>query len=499
MVNQRGVSVLLSLGIAFMGLPAASAAAAPAPQLRWKACADKELAGVECSTITVPRDWSNPQAAQTFTLPVGRIKATGTARERIGVLVYNTGGPGAPAVEYLPAIQGNLPEDIQRRFDLVAWNPRGTDDVTPALTECVTPKINIPATGAIDWRQVADEHTAAMRAAQESCFTENSEIAPYLGTWQSARDIDALRAALGERQLNFWGMSYGTTMGRVYAQTFPTRVRTLLLDGAIDPMATTGSYAREQMWSHAMSMARMTQWFTPAVRAAHRKVTSALNERSLTTSWGAPITRAEVDYAIAEYSGRQFNFTNARTTILTARDALFDPSAAKRARATDRLADLVDVPRPGAPVESTLSDFVLSFVNCADFPERISQDEIRTVTEQAARISGIASGMYAVTEATMCVGLPNYGIPIEQRAAIRIPNPPIVLNSVADPFTSLWSATLMANAFPGARMITYDSTQHVTFTRTNSTCVINAVNRYFISQQRPRQDIACSIAPPFSR
>jgi pimeloyl-ACP methyl ester carboxylesterase len=498
MTRHRGMLFALAISVLMFGLPVAPVHATSTAPLRWEACKHTSLKGVECSTLTVPLDWSDPQSGKTFLLPVARIPASGSSRERIGVLTYNPGGPGGPGIDYLRRIHADLPVEIQRRFDVVAWNPRGTNGVRPGLEECSAPDLNLPATGPIDWGAVADAYAADVAAANDACFTLNADVAPYLGTWQSVRDIDALRAGLGERQLNFWGMSYGTTMGRVYAQTFPNRVRTLLLDGAIDPQATTGSYAREQMWSHAMSMARLTQWFTPAVRAAHRRVMAALDERTLTTSWGAPVTRVDVDFAIAEFSGRQFNFEEARATVLLARDALFSPSERKRVKATDRLADLIGVPRPDAEPGSDLEDFVLSFVNCSDFPERISQDEVRTVTQQAARISGIASGIYALVEATMCVGLPNFGIPIEQRAAIRIPNPPIILNSVADPFTSLWAATLMANAFPGGRLITYDSTQHVTYTSTDSTCVNAPVTHYFLTQQRPRRDIACSLAPPFS-
>ncbi len=478
-------------------VPSVQAAPQQISNLSWQACEGKGLKGIECATLTVPRDWSNPDTGQTFELPVGRIKASGPRSERIGVLMFNPGGPGGPGIPYLRRVHADLPTSIQQRFDLVTWNPRGTDDTVPAMVDCPYPKITVPATGPIDWPQIATEQHSAMGQALSTCFETNKEVSPYLGTWQSVRDIDTLRARLGERQVSFWGMSYGTTMGRVYAQTFPNRVRALLLDGAIDPMATTGSYAREQMWGHAMGLARMQQWFTPAVRAAHRRVMAALDERSLTTSWGAPITRYDVSFQIAEFSGRQFNFDLARRSILTARDALFAASEAERIKATDRLADLIDIPRPGTPPEPNTEDFVLSFVNCADFPERISVAEVVTVTDQAAKISGIASGSYALTEATMCAGLPVFGIPIEQRAAIRIPTPPIVLNSVADPFTVLLGATLMANAFSGSRLITYDSTQHVTYGLTDSACVNDPITRYFLTQQLPKRDLACALRPPF--
>lgn len=493
----RGLMAVV-VSAAVLGLaPVPAHASESVGSLRWHDCDETAPAGIECGTLTVPVRWGDASNPGRFQLPVGRIPASGERSQRIGVLMYNPGGPGVPGVQYLRRIHGLLPDEVKQRFDLVTWSPRGTEGSLPALSECAFPVIDLPDTGPIDWAAESRSYSTRKSAALADCFAANPNVAPFLGTVESARDIDALRRALGERQVSFWGMSYGTTMGRIYAQLFPNRVRALVLDGAIDPMATSGSYAREQMWSHAMSMARMLQWQAPGVRAAHRRVMAALDERTLQTSWGATITRLEMDLGLNELSGRQFNWTAARSAILAARDALFAPTQANRTAAADALADLIDVPRPGI-VESRTGDFVLSFVNCADFPERISVDEIATVSEQAAMIGGIGAGALGLTEATMCGGLPVYGTPIEQRPAIRIPNPPLVVNSVADPFTSLWSATLMANAFVGSRLITYDSTQHVTYSRTDSTCVNRAVTTYLIEQRLPARDLACPLRPPFS-
>jgi pimeloyl-ACP methyl ester carboxylesterase len=465
--------------------------------LRWHTCTDELLKGVECATLTVPLDWRNPGSGQTFELPVGRIKASGPRSERIGVLTFNVGGPGGASLEALKDTHSLLPNVMQRRFDVVTWNPRGTTGTKPATTECPAPEIPWPETGLIDWSEIAASFYDNMTTLQQACLETNAAIAPYLGTWMSARDIDALRQRLGERQLSFWGMSYGTTMGRIYAQTFPNRVRALLLDGAIDPTATTGSYAREQIWSNAMGMARMMQWFTPGVRAAHRRVTAELNERTLTTSWGVSITRFDFALRLAELSGSQRRYEVARKIVLVGRDALFAPTERERTRATDSLAELLTLPGPDDPIETSTQDFVLPFVNCADLPERIDKQEVVTITVQAAKNSGIASGASAMAEATMCAGLPNFGVPIEQRSAIRIPTPPIVLNAVADPRTVLLGATLMANAFPSSRLITYDSSQHVSYRLTSAPCVNRPVTHYFLTQQLPKRDIACSLRPPF--
>lgn len=495
---------LLAAATALVALPAqahdrTSIGSSDSSRLVWQPCTDESSAGVECATLTVPLDWRDPDSGEVFTLPVGRIRASGPRAERIGVLTFNVGGPGGANLEALEAVYRSLPTVVRQRFDVVAWNPRGTSGTTPAVMDCPFPEMVVPDTGPVNWPEIAAEYSDKMASALQDCFETNAAVAPYLGTWMSARDIDALRQSLGEKQLTFWGMSYGTTMGRIYAQTFPSRVRALLLDGAVDPTATTGSYAREQMWGHAMGMARMIQWFTPGVRAAHRRVSTELEQRTLTTSWGASISRFDFAFQLAELSARQFNYERARKAVLAARDALFAPTDQQRTRATDRLVTLLELPGPQDPPESTTEDFVLSFVNCADLPERIDKQEVITITDQAAKISGLASAAYALTEATMCVGLPNFGVPIEQRSAIRIPHPPIVLNTVADPYTVMLGATLMANAFSGSRLITYDGSQHVSYRTTGSLCVNRPITRYLLTQRLPKEDVACSLRPPFQR
>ncbi|HZN79087.1 MAG TPA: alpha/beta hydrolase, partial [Mycobacterium sp.] len=189
----------------------------------------------QCGTVSVPVDYAKPEGAQAQ-LAVIRIPASG---DRIGVLVVNPGGPGASAVDTVASMGASLADtDIMRRFDLVGVDPRGVGHSTPEL-RCRTdaefdafrrePMADYSPEGVAHieavWRQVVDACAQRM----------GSEFLANVGTASSARDMDVVRAALGENQINYLGFSYGTELGAAYAEQYPDRVRAMVLDGAVDP------------------------------------------------------------------------------------------------------------------------------------------------------------------------------------------------------------------------------------------------------------------------
>jgi pimeloyl-ACP methyl ester carboxylesterase len=206
----------------------------------WGSCAPivgdvSRLPTAQCGTVSVPVDYAKPEGAQAQ-LAVIRIPASGT---RIGVLVVNPGGPGASAVDTVASMGASLADtDITRRFDLVGIDPRGVGHSTPEL-RCRTdaefdayradPMADYSPAGVAHieaiYRQVADECAQRM----------GTDFLANVGTATSARDMDVVRAALGDNQINYLGFSYGTELGAAYAEQYPDRVREMVLDGAVDP------------------------------------------------------------------------------------------------------------------------------------------------------------------------------------------------------------------------------------------------------------------------
>jgi pimeloyl-ACP methyl ester carboxylesterase len=235
---------LLVLGSAaamvLFGAPAASANhQQPRPGLSFEPCGQTEdAATTECATADLPMDYDRPRGAQVH-IAVARVPAADQAH-RIGSLFFNFGGPGAPTVDYLQAAGASgLWHSLNQRFDIIAFDPRGVGQSTPAIdckadqeTEGIysqpfTTPLNL------DVRALLAKDTGYAR----DCLRNNGEILSHVSTANVARDMDAIRELLGESKLNYLGFSYGTFLGATYASLFPGNYRAMVLDGPLD--ATT--------------------------------------------------------------------------------------------------------------------------------------------------------------------------------------------------------------------------------------------------------------------
>jgi pimeloyl-ACP methyl ester carboxylesterase len=227
------LAALLAVGLGAMAGTAGAAPAAtkaPAPKLAWEDCGD----GFECATARVPRDHDDPSAG-TMELSVIRKPATGPGR-RLGSLFTNPGGPGGSGVDFLRGAS-EIFAGVNDRFDLVAWDPRGTPGSGPI--DCLTPAerdARWPLTPGDP--TIADLPVVAGLAQQliAGCLAadEDGTLASFT-TENTVRDLDLLRRAVGDRKLSYVGFSYGTYIGATYASLFPKRARALVLDGALDP------------------------------------------------------------------------------------------------------------------------------------------------------------------------------------------------------------------------------------------------------------------------
>ena len=216
--------------------PSSSAGTSPSAgtgALDWTDCG----APFECATLQVPIDYANPQGSS-IGLALIRLPASDPS-SRIGSLLTDPGGPGASGVDFVRSAQTVFSADLRAHFDIVGFDPRGVERSSPI--ECLDgpatdqlyeldPTPDTPAE-----RQAIIDATKAFDAA---CEAHSGELLPHMTTADAARDMDRIRAAVGDRKLTYLGFSYGTFLGTVYAGLFPTQVRALALDGAIDPTLT---------------------------------------------------------------------------------------------------------------------------------------------------------------------------------------------------------------------------------------------------------------------
>jgi len=189
--------------------------------LEWTSCS-----GVECAELDVPFDYNDPSLG-TFTLKVSRQRAL-KADQRVGVLIVNPGGPGGPGVSLAQNAAFYFSRDIIDRFDIVAWDPRGTGESTPAV-DCIDNYDDY-------FTQPLNANTA--QRFVDACVERSADILPHVGTVNSARDIDTLRRALGEDQVSYFGFSYGGVLGLAWQGLFPDTVRAMVLDAPPNPAAS---------------------------------------------------------------------------------------------------------------------------------------------------------------------------------------------------------------------------------------------------------------------
>ena len=209
----------------------------------WRSCG---VTGFQCATVKAPLDYAKP-AEGDIRLAVARKKATGPGK-RLGSLLVNPGGPGASAVDYLQAYAGiGYPADVRARYDMVAVDPRGVARSEPV--ECLggrrmdeyTQTDTTP-----DNARETDELVDAFQQFAEGCGRRSADLLRHVSTVEAARDMDLVRAALGDEKLTYVGASYGTFLGATYAGLYPDRVGRLVLDGALDPSLPARKLNRDQ-------------------------------------------------------------------------------------------------------------------------------------------------------------------------------------------------------------------------------------------------------------
>ncbi len=233
----------------------------PVTPVQWTTCGD-----LQCGSVTVPLDYARPDGP-TVQIAVARHPAEDPS-ERIGSLVINPGGPGTSGIDDLPNELSVLTPGLLDRFDIVSFDPRGVERSSPVT--CTGGGSGSGGSGGGGSGQLIDP-VPTTPAAQQALLQNDQEFAaqcerssgvilPYVDTADTARDLDRIRAALGDAQLTFIGHSYGTLLGATYAELFPTKVRAMVLDGAIDPALSTVQYVTEQAESYESDLQAFFAW-----------------------------------------------------------------------------------------------------------------------------------------------------------------------------------------------------------------------------------------------
>lgn len=523
LVAAMAAAVIVGSGLTAGITTTAAAVPDQAPSSRtsltWHECRElSDVPDAKCATLTVPLDWDAVDDTRTASIEIAVQRATGTRAERLGALTFNPGGPGVSGLDAFGRILGRnplfpwagLPQSVQRRFDIVAWDPRGIGQSQPQLRGCSgMPNFgDLPATGPVDWTAATRAYMESLAPILQDCITRNPEVAPYMGTHYVVRDLEALRAALSEPQWNFWGMSYGTQVGSAYARMYPQRLRTLVLDGAVPANATLLERGAHQVWSRQYAVSTFASSYGPKFATKVRRVIKAMDRRTIESEVLGAQTRWDIMRVAIGQLNAEFNYKISRTIFIQLYEALFAPEAAARDRAASKLALLSDELR--IPDELRISEelralgdpdrspaYMTWIVNCADIHDRPTVDQVANLARSAEEAGLTIAGTWTIERGAWCPGvrsdfgraLPRMGNPL------KLPHSAIVVNSTGDPFTAWIGARQMADSILGARMISFTSSQHVTYRQVPAPCVDDPVTHYFLTAGLPSVDLACAFVP----
>ena len=205
---------------------------AHAAPLTWKKCGTEKYPTLQCASLEVPLDHARPDGRQ-ITLALSRVPHT--AKTYQGPLLVNPGGPGGSGLTLAGFVASALPKAVAAQYDVIGFDPRGVGRSSPAL-DCrpgyfdpVRPD-SVPSTPRIE-----KANLQRVQSFARACAEKYAGVLPYIDTISAVRDMDRIRAALGAKKINYFGYSYGTYLGAVYAKLFPERVRRAVLDSVVDP------------------------------------------------------------------------------------------------------------------------------------------------------------------------------------------------------------------------------------------------------------------------
>lgn len=467
-----------------------STSVAPEPRgdlrgIRWHACPTEQVATLMCGTLAVPYDYANP-AGPKFVLAVAKVPALG---RKVGTLFFDPGGPGGAGAASTGWAATQMPMSVREKFDVVGWDPRGIGDTRPALQGCAQPQPVLPATGPVDWSLARSRTAAVAAAANRACQQRNASFINFMGTNNVARDLDRLRAAVGDTKLTYWAISYGTRIGYVYALMYPTKIRAMVLDGNIDPK---GDYAGLTQGGVALDSAlSFMKLASPPTYNSIMATVNSLAAKPVHLGKGLSYTRwnylTDLTGAIpSEASWPKLIAANKR--ILNA--GLNTPEAAAERARMRRSLGYSDENLGGA----------FSVINCLDYADRMTPAAQNAVINANATIGPVYGGKITTEYALGCEGLrlrPD-PVPLTTSAASRsrIKSIPVVIaNATNDGSTPIFWAQRMRDSFANGVFVKYRGAQHALWTSTPSACVNNRITDYFLSLKRPTP-VLCPFAPP---
>jgi pimeloyl-ACP methyl ester carboxylesterase len=452
----------------------------------WKACDGSTSTEVECGSIEVPFDYTDPEQGS-FVLFVKKHNAASPA-DRIGSMMVNPGGPGFGGSSLADDAQYYFSQDLIDHFDIIAWDPRGTGESTPTVN-CVDTFDEY--FGLDSPPETPEEKQALIDASQafnDKCAENSGTILPYISTMASAQDINSLRLALGEEKVSFFGFSYGSELGTTWATMFPETVRAIVVDGAVDPNASSIQEGMNQAKGFEGQLATFLKQCSEKTTCAFHnggKAEAAFDQLVLdidvtpleVSKDRTPVTQGVLFTAVAQAMYSDYYWPQLSEALSEAQSGdgkgilqLYDDYYQRKDDGTY-----------GNELEAFLA------ISCLDDPGATSTEEVELHIEDFIAAAPRLGGNFA------------YGYscalwPVEQAAKVSITGkdagPIVVVGTTGDAATPLESTRKMAQGLEQGILIVVDANQHTGYGA--NSCVVKAVDDYLIKLKVPANETTCT-------
>jgi pimeloyl-ACP methyl ester carboxylesterase len=443
---------------------------APEP-IEWEGCGSSE-----CATLEVPLDHDDPDGER-IEIAARRVPASG---KRVGALFVNPGGPGAGGAEFAEILAFLLPSEITDAFDIVGVDPRGIGGSTPM--DCgvsATELYGLDAT--IETPADREELLTVSQEYADDCADRHGELLPHVGTRDVARDMDVVRAAMGEEQLSFLGFSYGSAIGQVYADLFPDRIRSMVLDGILELGPTGLELAAEQAAGFETALDRFVQFCDAGegCRVAGESLDAVEEVLALAEEpGGIPAPDADRPAGPGEANLGISYALYSQTLWSQLDEALAD------ARGGDG-SGLVAL----ADGYIGIGDFEVYFaVNCLDFSWPTDPDDLLAAAKETAEASP-HFGEALVNDYVRCPLWPVTQVPLEATSAPGAP-PILVISTTGDPATPYEAGVAVAERLESGVLITNEGDGH-TVVADGKACIDDLVVAYLVDDVVPPDGTTC--------
>ncbi|MFC8784239.1 alpha/beta hydrolase [Streptomyces nigra] len=437
----------------------------------------------QCADLKAPLDWKKPEG-RTIDLALIRAKATGD--DRIGSLLFNFGGPGGSGVDRLPWYSTGA-SALRERYDLVSWDPRGVG--SSEGVRCRRDQ-EIQASEAVDLTpDTAAEETAYFKDAADfgkGCRKTGGSLIAHVSTTDTARDMDLMRQVLGDEKTHYFGISYGTELGGVYAHLFPKNVGRIVLDAVVDPSADAAGHAENQARGFQRALNNYLESTGKSAEEGTREVVDLLKRvdaKPLPTSSSRDLTESLALTGIIRplYSKASW------PTLTSALQAAQQGDGTELLALADDYNDRQDSGKYGTGSHSQ------RVISCLDDRQRPTPEDAKKALPHFEKVSPVFGPMLGWDTAGWCHDWPVPGQYDTPEVSAPGSAPILLIGNTGDPATPYEGTRRMADELGKGVgvMLTWKGEGHSAYAK-GSSCVDSTINDYLLEGTVPKDGKVCS-------